>query len=282
MRKITASLLILSTLFVLCGCTAPRNIKVMSFNIRLSPNAAFDGENSWNNRKESVIKMIQNEKPDIFGVQEAIYHQAKYLEEHLPEYTKYGVDREGGLEKGEAEACAAFFLKSKYNLIEKGTFWLSETPDSPSKGWDAACFRVVTWTHLRQKGSGGKDIYFMNTHFDHIGVTARMESGKLIVSKIEEIVPDDAILILTGDFNSQVNDPALVPLVEHLKYARTSSHITDSIPTYNAWGKGTSEGIIDHIFYKGLTPLVYRTVKDDYGIPYLSDHYAVTFEASLK
>lgn len=268
-------------MILLSGCTACHGIKVMSFNIRLSPNDSFDGENSWANRKEAVIKMIKAEKPDIFGVQEAIYHQAKYMEDNLPEYTKYGVDREGGLEKGEAEACAVFFNKSKYKLLDKGTFWLSETPGTPSKGWDAACFRVVTWVRLQQKGTDGKEIYFLNTHFDHIGKTARLESGKMIVDRIQNIVPDGVPVIVTGDFNSTIDDPALQPLIDNLKYARTTSPITDSIPTYNAWGKGSSEGVIDHIFYNNLQPKSYRTVTDDYGIPFLSDHYAIIFEASL-
>lgn len=281
MKKIFSLSAICCFIMLISGCTACNYIKVMSFNIRLSPNDSFDGENSWVNRKEAVIKMIETEKPDIFGVQEAIYHQAKYMEEHLREYAKYGVDREGGLEKGEAEACAVFYNTSKYTLVDKGTYWLSETPNKPSKGWDAACFRVVTWVLLKQKGAGGKEICFMNTHFDHIGKTARLESGKMIVDKISEIVPTGVPVIITGDFNSTVEDPALQPLVDNLEYARTSSPITDSHGTFNAWGKNSSEGIIDHIFYKGLEQKKYRTVTDDYGVPYLSDHYAITFEAAI-
>lgn len=270
-----------AVLFI-AGCSPKSDIKVMSFNIRLSPNETFDGDNRWSFRREAVIEMLDTEKPDIFGVQEAIYHQAKYLEDNLPDYTKYGVDREGGLEKGEAEACAVFFRNDKYDMLDKGTFWLSETPDTPSKGWDAACFRVVTWVHLKEKKCCGKELYFMNTHFDHIGKTARLESGKMIVERINEIVPEGVPVIVTGDFNSTVEDEALAPLRENLLYARKAAAVTDSIPTYNGWGKASFDEVIDHIFFKNITPEKYRTITDDYGVPYLSDHYAIIFEGKLK
>ncbi len=178
-------ILLMSILTVSC---ITDELKVMSFNVRLSPNDDFDGENSWINRRSSVLKMINDLSPDVFGVQEAIYHQAKFMEDSLTQYVKYGVDREGGLEKGEAESNAIFFKRDRFDLLEKGTFWLSETPDIPSKGWDAACFRVVTWVRLKDKYSRGKELFFFNTHFDHKGEVARGESGKLLVRKVMEII----------------------------------------------------------------------------------------------
>lgn len=278
--KLLAAYLICLTA-ILSGCSSKKDIKVMSFNIRLSPNETFDGDNRWSGRREAVIKMIETERPDVFGVQEAIYHQAKYMEENLPDYTKYGVDREGGLEKGEAEACAVFFRNDRFELVEKGTFWLSQTPDTPSMGWDAACFRVVTWVHLKEKGCCGKELFFMNTHFDHVGKVARLQSGKMIVEKIEEIVPEGVPVIVVGDFNSTLEDEALAPLKEKLSNARNSSPVTDSVPTYNDWGETPQNEVIDHIFFINVTPEKYRTITDDYGIPFLSDHYAITFEGKI-
>ncbi len=252
-------------------------IKAISFNIRLSPNNQFDGENSWFYRKEAVLKMIKKENPDVFGVQEAIYRQAKFLEDNLKSYSKYGVDRDGGLEKGEAESCAVFYKKERFKLINFGTFWLSQTPDKPSRGWDAACHRVVTWVHLKEKEGEGKELFFMNTHFDHMGEVARRESGLLLVNKIKELVPEGVALIVTGDFNAEITSPIMEPIKTALLYARENSPLTDSFGTFNNWGKANEGYIIDHIFYKNFTPIEYRTIKEDYGVPFISDHYPILF-----
>lgn len=269
--------LISCTLVLLPSCGGEKGIKAVSFNIRLSPNDSFDGGNNWNYRQDAVIKFIMTEKPDVFGLQEAIYHQAKYMEENLPGYTKYGVDRDGGLEKGEAESNAVFFKNDKYKLLDKGTFWLSDTPDTPSRGWDAACHRVVTWVRLKEKGLFGREFYFFNTHFDHVGQVARRESAKLIVSRIEEMVGEDVPFILTGDFNTNVEDLAMAPIVLSMKDARKESPVTDNEGTFNNWGKNEKVTIIDHIFYRNLNPVSFRTVKENYGAPYISDHYPVVF-----
>lgn len=264
---------------ILPSCTSQKGVKAVSFNIRLSPNDSFDGGNNWNYRQDAVIKFITTEQPDVFGVQEAIYHQAKYMEENLPQYTKYGVDRDGGLEKGEAESNAVFFKTDKYKLLDKGTFWLSETPDIPSRGWDAACHRVVTWVRLKEKGLFGKEFYFFNTHFDHKGKVARMESAKLVVAKIKEIAGEDTPVILTGDFNTTVDHEAMAPIVNFMEDAREVSPQTDNEGTFNNWGKNEKVTIIDHIFFRNLTPVKFRTVKENYGAPYISDHYPVVFVA---
>lgn len=273
---------LVAVMCILPSCSPSKGVKAVSFNIRLSPNDSFDGGNNWNYRQDAVIKFILTEQPDVFGVQEAIYHQAKYMEENLPGYTKYGVDRDGGLEKGEAESNAVFFKTEKYKLLDKGTFWLSQTPDEPSRGWDAACHRVVTWVRLKEKGLFGKEFYFFNTHFDHIGQVARRESAKLLVSKVEEMVQEDVPVVITGDFNTNVEDLAMAPVVLSFKDARKVSPVTDSEGTFNNWGRNEKVTIIDHIFFKNLTPLKFRTVKENYGAPYISDHYPVVFEGQFE
>ncbi len=288
--KLLSIIIVLMSLFCFPSDCHDRNedngLKIMSFNIRISPNKLFDGENSWYKRRKHVVKMIRREEPDLLGVQEAIYHQAKYLEEKLDDYTKYGVDRNGGIENGEAEACAVFFKTERFELLNKGTFWLSETPDKPSKGWDSACSRVITWVRLKEKDTD-EIIYFMNTHFDHKGDIARTESSKLAVSRIQEILAanNDDIhnvpVILTGDFNCGFESESLAPLRSFMQNARTTAPVTDSTATYNAWGKTKNKETIDHIFYKNLLPVSYRAVTDKYRVPYLSDHYAIIFEAEL-
>lgn len=267
---------------ILLGSCAQKDLKVISFNVRVCGNDTFDGENNWKFRKEAAVKMIEAEQPDFFGLQEALYLQAKYMDENLPQYTKYGVDRDGGFEKGEAESCAIFYMTEKYKLLDKGTFWLSQTPDTPSRGWDAACHRVATWVLLQQKGVGGEKILFVNTHFDHIGKEARANSGKLIMEKIGEIMPQNALLFVSGDFNASIEDVAVAPLVEQLEYSRETSPQTDSTTTFNNWERVTKPTIIDHIFYKGVIPLRYRVITDNYGAPILSDHYPIVFECKIR
>ncbi len=266
---------------ILSSCTGRKDLKVISFNIRVCNNDTFDGENNWKFRREAAVKMINQENPDLFGLQEALYKQAQYLEQNLPQYTKYGVDRDGGFEKGEAESCAIFYKTDKYKLLDQGTFWLSQTPDTPSRGWDAACHRVVTWVLLKQKGLFGKEILFANTHFDHKGKEARANSGRLTMERINAIAPKGAIIVLTGDFNAEIDDIAVAPIKEILAYSREASPVTDSTTTYNAWGKRDTPSIIDHIFYRNLTPLKYRTLTQDYGAPFISDHYPIVFEAEF-
>ena len=135
--------LLLAAVVALAGLTAvgcssgrPKDIKVMAFNIRLSPREDFDGDNCWNNRREAVIRMLEESKPDLFGIQEGYIVQVNYLEESLPEYGRYGVCRDDGLERGEANAI--FWRKDRFDLVQSETYWLSETPDTVSLGWDGA------------------------------------------------------------------------------------------------------------------------------------------------
>ncbi|HNY23548.1 MAG: endonuclease/exonuclease/phosphatase family protein [Bacteroidales bacterium] len=253
---------------VLCNsCSAQREIRVMSYNIRLS--LVDDGENNWNIRRHASPEMIRTLAPDIIGLQESVNEQVVYLLEQLPEYAKVGVAREDGAARGEYSA--VLFLKDKYEALADGTFWLSETPQEPSFGWDAACMRIVTWVHLRDRESD-KELYVFNTHFDHIGKIARKESARLLVSKTGEIAGDVPCVFITGDFNAPIDDELFEPLKEHFLQARAEAPLTDSLTTYNGWG--TFQGKpIDHIFYKGAKALVYHTVTENFGVPYVSDHY---------
>ncbi len=248
----------------------------MSFNIRLSLSDDFDGENSWVFRREAVIEMINEVKPDIFGIQEGLLGQVNYMEEHLPEYGRYGVGRDDGLNRGEANA--VFYKKSRFELLESTTFWLSETPDDVSRGWDAACNRVVTMIRLLDKHTDN-EFYFCNTHFDHIGKIAREESGKLIVERMKSLIPDDVAVVLTGDFNAVYTDPILGPIEEYMTSARKAAPVTDTLNTFNSWGKITPEEggkVIDHIYFRNLTPSLFKTLIGPYaGVEYISDHYPI-------
>mgnify|MGYP002870097598 CR=1 FL=1 len=253
-------------------------LKVISYNIRLG--VADDGDNSWELRKEASVAMIEEQQPDIFGLQEAYDFQVGYLEEQCPQYGAIGVGRDDG--DSEGEHMEIFYNKDKFNLKDWGTYWLSETPDKVSFGWDAACRRTATWGIFSHKESKRK-FFYINTHLDHKGTTARTEGLKLIVSKIAELNTEGLPVILTGDFNVQPTDACVEVLRSTLQDARVAAPVTDSDNTYNAW---TAKGkrIIDFIWFSGFDSIqYYRTLREAYGgIALISDHYPICAGLVLK
>lgn len=264
---------------LLAGCSPKSSgeqshLKVISYNIRYTGEPETDGDNHWNWRRAASINMVREERPAVMGVQEALAEQLQFLDENLPEYGYVGVGRDDG--KSAGEHMAIFYLKEAVELQDWGTFWLSETPDSPSMGWDAVCYRTCTWALMRDKATG-RDFAMMNTHLDHRGEVAREESLKLIVSKIKELIPEGTPLMLTGDFNSTTDSEIFVPLKSALKDAREVATQTDPRATFNGWGRGNS--VIDHIFCRKVEVDRFSVLCDkNYGAPYISDHYPVAAE----
>lgn len=170
--------------------------KVMTYNIRYDN--AQDSLNAWTYRKDKVANLIQFHEADIIGMQEALFNQVNYLDEQLTDFDWCGEGRDDGKEAGEFSPI--FYNTNLFTLLEDSTFWLSETPEVPSKSWDSSLNRIVTWAKFTYKPTG-TDFYFFNTHFDHRGQIAREESAKLLVLKITDIVGSEPV-ILTGDFNS--------------------------------------------------------------------------------
>ena len=266
------SLFFLFVLFAVCGVAAaksPLELKIISYNIRT---LARDGENSWQFRKHATKNMIELHKPDAFGLQEAMLPHMQYIDSVCPQYARVGVGRSDGKEGG--EFVAIYYNKERFDLLDSGTFWLSETPDQVSRGWDAALPRITTWVKLRDKATKRKFFYF-NTHFDHKGTTARVESSKLIVEKIREIAGKKAAVVLTGDFNIESENEALQPLYDNMSAARRCAPITDNKGTYNGWGLVKRYPVIDHIFYGGrkVKCNAFRTLDGDYGAKFISDHF---------
>ncbi|KAA6340111.1 hypothetical protein EZS27_012009 [termite gut metagenome] len=254
-------------------------VKLISYNIRQSGMSDRDGEYKWENRREATANMIQKEAPSVFGLQEALLEQVQYIEKLFTQYTRIGVGRDDGRDGG--EIMAIFYLKEYYELMDHGTTWLSETPTKVSRGWDAQCNRTLTWVKLREIATG-KEFYFFNTHFDHSGVIAREESAKLIAQKIKEIVEPEEIIVFGGDLNSAITDTIFNPLKEFLDIARDCSLITDNKGTYNGFGSAPSSIVIDHIFCKNVKCKSFRTLVDDYGAPFISDHYPIEFIFDLN
>ena len=254
------------------------DISVISFNIRVD-NAA-DGTNVWRNRRDAVVTMIERERPMLLGLQEAQPHQITYLSEHCPDYAWYGLGRDTGKVPPATDSYAAeetmaiFWRTAELELLDKGTFWLSETPDQVSKGWDASYRRTCTWAGFRHKKSG-QTCYFFNTHLDNDGKVAREESIKLLVSRMKTINSKRRFSFLTADFNSNVTDACFAPLHVYMRDARANAAVSDDYPSWN--GYGASTGRLDHVFFSGdnCTAREFRTLRGDYGVPYISDHYPV-------
>lgn len=245
-------------------------ITIISYNIRNGE--AQDGTNSWQYRYPASAMMISDQKPDIFGVQEAYDYQIKYLDEYCDGYKSVGVGREDGKHKG--EHMSIFYNKHTVSLLKWGTFWLSDTPDKPSLGWDGACRRTATWALMKDKASG-KKFYFVNTHLDHVGVQARIKGLELIVCRIKELNRKGYPVILTGDFNTAAGSEILDGLNAMMKSARESAVRTDNGDTFNGWGKG--HGAIDHIYFSGFsTCTLFEVIRKPYmERTYISDHFPI-------
>lgn len=204
------SYLLVSTIALGMACAALADdaatpVRVMSFNIRYG--TAGDGENHWNKRKEFLVATIKAFNPDLLGTQETLAFQRDYLAAQLPGYGVFAAGRDDGKDAG--EMAALYWRQSRYEKLDGGHFWLSETPATPgSKGWDAALPRIVTWVKLRDRtAAGAKPLLYANTHFDHRGQRARTESAKLLRERVAQLGAGCS-LIVTGDFNAgEGSDP---------------------------------------------------------------------------
>ena len=282
MKKVLSILLlctiIIAGAFPQLHAQKPVRYKVISYNIRYNAVPEKDGINKWDNRKPATVKMLKQEKPDFFGVQEALPDQLKYIEDNFPQYTRIGVGRDDGKQAG--ECMAIYFLSDRFELLKSGTRWLSATPEKVSKGWDAACFRTVTFVHLKDKATG-REICFLNTHLDHIGQEARKNSVLLLCKLANELVPKGTPVIISGDLNSTIESPIFAPFGKNgLQAARETSPKTDNKDTYNGFGK-ENPCVIDHIFIINVTPLRFKTLTKNYGKPYISDHYPIVLDFEL-
>ena len=259
------------TLSQLNGQAAP-DLRVMSFNIRYG--TANDGANHWKHRKANVVATIQAFNADVIGLQETLAFQASYLKEQLPEFRYVGRSRESNL-KG--EQCGILVRAQRFDILEQGHFWLSETPNTPaSKSWDSSLPRMATWVKLFDKPS--KIVFYLvNTHFDHRGQVARERSAEVIVrraARFESGVP----VVLTGDFNT---GPKSKP------YQRLTSVFRDTFQTLHPDAKetGTFNGFkdrkdgtrIDFVFTSTTVEVKSASIETQtYEGRNPSDHFPVT------
>lgn len=263
-----------AALFSLACSNESNELKVMSYNVRYD--TPKDGDNIWDLRKHATIAMLNDVKPDVFGVQEALPNQIAYISEQAPVYKNVGVGRDDGISKG--EHMSVYWNTETIEMLQWGTYWLSETPDVPSYGWDAGCRRTATWTLMKDKRNG-KKFFFVNTHLDHKGVEARKKGLQLVVDKIAAMNPDGYPMVLTGDFNVTPDDECLVDLEKQMKSARTIAEVTDNYTTYNSWGGNApqKEYVIDYIYVSGFSkvPEFYTNLKPYADRQFISDHYPI-------
>lgn len=252
--------------------------KVMSYNIRYdNPN---DGENSWVNRKELLCSQLAFYEPDVFGIQEALPNQVQDISNALPKYTFVGIARDG---IGKGESSNIFFKKDKFKLLEQNTFWLSETPEIISKGWDAALNRICTYALLKENKT--KQIFWIfNTHLDHQGEIARTKGIELILYKIKMLNTQNYPVIFMGDFNSEPTEERIINLK---KLMIDSQEISEENPfgpsgTFNAFKH--NEPVLKKIDYIFLSKenhfkvKKYAVLSDSKDLKYPSDHLPVYVE----
>ena len=270
-------LLATSSLF---GQSKSDPVRVMSFNIRYDE--PRDGVNAWSNRKQKVADVIRFHKADLVGVQEALLTQLRDLERMLPDMAWCGVGRTDGKEAGEYSAI--LYPKSRFQIQECKTFWLSPTPDvAGSKGGDAAYPRVVTWARFRDRITKKTFIHF-NTHFDHIGQTARIESSKLILRRIVDAA-GKLPFVLTGDFNVVESNEAYKTIASGMRDARYVSinpHFGGD-STWTAFKQIEPGRKIDYIFVRaGMKVIDHAILADQWNGLWASDHLPVLAEIEIK
>lgn len=217
-------------------------IKVATYNIRYDNPG--DGDDCWLLRREDMANKVDSVNSDIICFQEALSHQHDYLKSYLSRYASYAVGREDGILKG--EMIPVFYDSTRFELMAAETKWLSESPDKPSKGWDAACERVVAVVQLKEIVSG-KKLVVINTHWDHEGEVARLESAR-IINDIVRIYRDKGVtVVMAGDLNMTPDNPLYKKLESELQ--STCPYDQLQIATYNGFlNEGSQESHIDYIF----------------------------------
>ncbi|MBD0776700.1 endonuclease/exonuclease/phosphatase family protein [Maribacter sp. ANRC-HE7] len=246
----------------------------MTYNIKYDNTK--DTVNNWNDRKESMIKLIRHYDPAVVGMQEVLHRQITYIDSALTDFSYIGVGRNDGQQKGEYSPI--IYNHTKLKVLKSNTFWLSPTPEKISKGWDASLERICTYGLFENKTDQSK-FYFFNTHFDHRGIIAREKSAELILKKIQEINLQGYPVVLTGDFN-------LSPEEKPIQFLKKNLHEGKDYTLKTFYGpSGTFSGFdpnrildhkIDYVFVKGFNVQSYIHIDDRMeNNKHISDHLPI-------
>ncbi len=267
-------------LFLNISLAGATELTLISYNIRLD--LPSDAPNNWDNRKEQLAAQVTTLSPNIFGIQEGLPHQVDYLKDSLPGYQYIGVGRDNA--KREGEFSAIYYKPSKTELLTSNTFWLSETPSTPSFGWGAHYRRICTYGHFRDLASD-TTYWVFNTHFDHEFPEARLNGAKLILERIAKLVDPNEPHFLMGDLNATPDTPPIRLLSQHLNDSRPHSQHPPFGPegTFNAFDPSQAPSDrIDYIFTDPQTQVItYATHSDLIDSRHLSDHFPIVIKAQL-
>lgn len=275
MKRTILSLLLTSLAMV----TFAQSLYVGTYNIRYKNKDDSIKGNVWTKRCQVMCDQINFESPDVFGAQEVLVGQLRDMLGKLDGYSYIGVGRDDGREAG--EYAAVFYKNDRVRLLDSGNFWLNETPDIPKLGWDAACIRICTWGKFKNLRTG-KTFFFFNLHMDHVGIVARREAARLVVSRIKEIAKG-APTVLTGDFNVDQTDEIYTIFTQSgiLKDAYDHARIRFAENgTFNNFKTDTkTNSRIDHVFVSpSIDVEAYGVRTDSYWTDKRrnpSDHYPV-------
>lgn len=258
----------------------PTELVVATYNLRLD--LPSDGLDAWPHRREAVTALVRRHGFDVLGTQEGLAHQIDELA-RMPGYEAVGVGRDDGARGG--EFAAIVYRADRFERLAAGDFWLSETPERPSKGWDARCCnRLATWVRLRDRASG-RVFVALSVHFDHEGAVARRESARLVLRRLHEIAAGDPV-ICVGDFNAT---PASEPIGIMAAVLRDARQVSETPPrgpvgTFNGFKRDAA--LLDRIDYIFLGPSwrvrSYQVLTDTHNASYPSDHLPVVARVVLE
>ncbi len=274
---ITTFILIFFLPFISIG----QDFKAMSYNIKYDK--VNDTVNNWTDRKEALVELIKHYKPSFIGAQEVLHRQLIYIDSSMANFSYIGVGRDDGKQKGEYSPI--HYDSTRFKVIEHNTFWLSESPDEISVGWDAAMERICTYGLFEEKTTS-KKLFVFNTHFDHIGEVARKKSAELIFQKIEEVNRENLPAVLMGDLNLTPDTPPIQFLQDKLSdgQAIAESPFYGPTGTFNGFNQQMIlDRRIDYIFVKGFKVLNYIHIDDRLeNNKHISDHLPVLIVISQK
>jgi endonuclease/exonuclease/phosphatase family metal-dependent hydrolase len=268
-------IILFNLVFLQTTWAQPELHKAISYNIR------YDGHSDlapdWSQRKDPIVAQLQKERPTIIGFQEVLNKQLEDLKVALPSYLAVGVGRDDGQLAG--EFAPIFYDTTRYQLLQSATFWLSPTPTLPSKGWDAALNRICTYALLESKYDR-KKLWVLNTHFDHMGIDARLHSAELLVEKFAEFTQEVAApLLLLGDFNAEPDSYVYQLLSRHFSDLSCSIRHRElcSGPTFNAFTLSESDDkIIDYFLGSPeLLSIRFEVLHSNFDRSYPSDHFPI-------
>jgi endonuclease/exonuclease/phosphatase family metal-dependent hydrolase len=261
---------------------AQSTLKLMSYNIRYD--ITTSNASPWTERHVAISSQIKRFYLDVIGMQEVLVHQRDQLLSDLAGYASVGVGRDDGINAGEFSPI--FYKKERFRLLNSETFWLSPTPEIPSKGWDAALNRICTYAQFIDIQS--KDTFWVfNTHFDHVGETARMKSAELILQKIKEVTKEiNQAVIFCGDLNLNDDHPTIAFLQSQMKDALiVAKQVKTAMNrTFNNFDLTTpASKRIDYIFTnEKVSILSFETIIEPFGVSYPSDHFPIFTTLKIK